>query len=47
MLNNENLFFNTKYVFMDYSNKHYLKKKLSTYFDFLNTGAINYKSYNK
>ena len=32
---------------MDYSNKHSLKKKLSTHFDFLNTGAMNYKNYNK
>lgn len=47
MLNNESVFFDNKYVFMDYSNKHNLKKKLSTHFDFLNTGIMKYKKYNK
>lgn len=47
MLNHENKFFDSKTVFMDYSNKHWLKKIISRNFDFLNTGVIKYKNYDK
>ncbi len=47
MLNYEDLFLSSKYIYMDYSNKHALKKSLIVHWDFLNTGIYKYKEYNK